>query len=181
MMVSSTTALSAPFEVLAEARDPNGDGWAVVIGFRDRDGREKREPVGRARLASGGAEVRAALADTGLEISIGKGKAERFANTLARAKVSRRMVLAEATGWCGDAFVMPHQTVGRPGGEAVLFTEAPPIGSVRDLAGLRVPAIGLSKSPGRQGAGPHAPQTRSSTGSHRFPLDLGQPGTARRQ
>lgn len=76
------------------------------------------------------------------------------------------MVLAEATGWCGDAFVMPHQAVGPPGGEAVLFTEAPPICSVRDLAGLRVPAIGLSKSPGRQGAGPHAPQKRSSTGSH---------------
>ncbi|OXE36166.1 MAG: hypothetical protein CGW95_09465, partial [Phenylobacterium zucineum] len=72
------TKISAPFEVIGEARDPEGGGWAVVIRFRDRDGREKTIPVSKGRLAGGGAEVRSELADAGLMISPARGKADKF-------------------------------------------------------------------------------------------------------
>lgn len=114
--------LSAPFEVLAEARDLHGGGWGVVIRFRDRDGREKVEFVSRARLSSGGAEARGALADAGLVTAGGRGKLERFSDALARVKLSSRMTVTDATGWCGETFVMPHRSVGPPAGEAMLFT-----------------------------------------------------------
>lgn len=118
--------LAAPFEVIGEARDPDGGGWAVVLRFRDRDGREKTIPVARARLASGAAEVRAELADAGLIVSPARGKADKFAIALAEVKCARRLTLVAATGWCGERFVLPGQVVGPVGGEAVLFTgEAP--------------------------------------------------------
>ncbi len=118
--------LSAPFQVLAEARGSGGDGWAVVIRFRDRDGREKTVPVSRSRLAGGGAEVRAELADQGLIISPARGKSDKFTAALAEVRSTRRMVLVSATGWCGDRFIVPGRPIGPVGGEPVLFTgEAP--------------------------------------------------------
>ena len=118
--------LAAPFDILGEARDPEGCGWSVVLRFRDRDGREKVIPVSRGRLASGGAEVRAELADAGLVVSPQRGKADKFAIALAEVKCARRLTLVAATGWCGDRFVLPGEVIGPAGGERVLFTgEAP--------------------------------------------------------
>jgi hypothetical protein len=113
--------LAAPFEVVAEARDNAGEGWAVVIRFKDRDGREKTIPVHRARLASGGADVRADLAGAGLIVSPARGKADKFSIALAEVKCARRMTLASATGWAGSRFIIPgREAIG--GGEPILFT-----------------------------------------------------------
>jgi uncharacterized protein (DUF927 family) len=113
--------LSDPFEVLAEARSPAGDGWSVIIRFRDRDGREKIVPIERSRLTSGGAEVRAELADAGLIFSGMRSRAEKFSQALAEVKSSRRETLATATGWCGAAFVIPGAPCGPAAGESVRF------------------------------------------------------------
>lgn len=115
--------LCAPFDVLGEARDPDGGGWAVVIGFRDRDGREKTEVVSRALLAASHGEVRSRLAGEGLVVNPARGKADRFAGALAEVTSSRRMTLVGATGWAsGDRFVLPRRVIGPPGSERVLFT-----------------------------------------------------------
>jgi len=120
--------LSAPFEVLAEARAGGGDGWAVVVRFKDRDGREKTVPISRSRLASGGAEVRAELADQGLIVSPARGKSDKFVIALAEVQCARRMTLVTATGWADDRFqrfVIPGRPIGAVGGEAVLFMGEP--------------------------------------------------------
>jgi len=132
--------LAAPFEVLAEARDDAGGGWAVVIRFKDRDGREKVIPVSRARLASGGAEVRAELADAGLIVSPARGKADKFSIALAEVCCTRRITLVAATGWAGTRFVLPGRVIGPPGAEAVLFTGEPAslhYGQTGSLSGWR--------------------------------------------
>jgi putative DNA primase/helicase len=118
--------LSNPFDVLGEARAPDGLGWAVVIRFRDRDGRERTVPIPRASLASGGGEARSMLADAGLVFDPGRGKAERLSSALMRVKSARRITLVSATGWCGDGFVLPGRTIGPAGSEEVLFTGAAP-------------------------------------------------------
>jgi putative DNA primase/helicase len=122
------TRLSAPFEVVAEARDVDGGGWAVVITFKDRDGREKTIPVSRARLASGGAEVRAELADAGLIVSPARNRADKFSIALAEVGTRRRMTLVSATGWTGSRYVLPGDVIGPEGGDQVLFT-----GEAREL------------------------------------------------
>jgi putative DNA primase/helicase len=118
--------LCAPFEVLGEARAPDGLGWAVVVRFRDHDHRERTIPLQRASLASGGGEVRSALADAGLVFDTARGKMDRLTSALMRVKSARRLTLVGATGWCDRRFVLPTRTIGPAGGEPVLFTgEAP--------------------------------------------------------
>lgn len=117
------TRLSASFEVLAEAREEDGSGWAVMLRFADRDGRQKTFAVSRSRLAGGGAEVRAELAGAGLIVSPARGKADKFSIALAEVRCSHRMVLVSATGWCGGRYVLPGgRVIGPVGGEAVHFT-----------------------------------------------------------
>lgn len=119
----STFKVSAPFEPLGEARDPDGSGWAVVIRFRDPDGREKTEVVSRSALVSDGAGVKARLASEGLMIVPGRGQYDRFTACLAELRCTRRITLMNATGWApGDRFVLPARVVGPPGAEQVLFT-----------------------------------------------------------
>ncbi|WP_428149701.1 DUF927 domain-containing protein [Brevundimonas sp.] len=115
--------VSAPFEPLGEARDPDGSGWAVAIRFRDPDGRVKTEVVSRAALVSEGAGVKARLASEGLMIVPGKGQYDRFTACLAELSCTRRITLVNATGWApGDRFVLPSRVIGPPGAEQVLFT-----------------------------------------------------------
>jgi uncharacterized protein (DUF927 family) len=118
--------LCSPFEVLGEARAPDGLGWSVVVRFRDHDHRERTIPIPRASLASGGAEARSTLADAGLVFDPGRGKADRLSSALMRVKSAGRFTLVAATGWCGERFVLPGRTIGPAGGEPVLYTgEAP--------------------------------------------------------
>lgn len=115
-----------PFEVLGEARAPDGLGWSVVLRFRDRDSRERTIPLPRAGLASGGGDARALLADAGLSFRTSMGMLARLSEALMRVKSPNRITLVSATGWCGERFVLPGRTFGPAGGEPVLFTgEAP--------------------------------------------------------
>ena len=115
--------LSACFEVVGEARDPDGGGWAVVIRFRDRDGRLKTQIIPKGQLASSPGEVRAQLASEGLFIASQRGKADSFAAALAEVQTPARQTLVNATGWAsGDRFVLPSAVIGPAGAEPVLFT-----------------------------------------------------------
>ncbi|MDO8409371.1 MAG: DUF927 domain-containing protein [Phenylobacterium sp.] len=119
------TRLSDPFEVVGQAREPGGDGWATVLRFRDPDGREKVAPVAKSRLAGGGAEVRSELAGLGLGISSFPSKAAKFIAAINDVKARRRITLVSATGWCGDRFILPSGQVGGAAGEEVIFTGEP--------------------------------------------------------
>ena len=115
--------LSDRFEVLGEARESGGGGWAVVIRFQDRDGRSKTEIVRRADLAGQAGEVRARLAGEGLFIDPRRGRADRFAHFLAEVAHTCRITLAERTGWVdASRFALPAGAIGGPEAEPVLFT-----------------------------------------------------------
>ena len=139
--------ICAPFEVLGEARAPDGSGWAVVLRFRDRDNRERMIPISRASLASGGGEARAALADAGLVFDTARGKMEKLSSALMRVKSARRITLVPATGWCGDCFVLPGRTIGPMGGESVHYTgEAPSLnyGEAGEFGGWKTEVAGAA-------------------------------------
>lgn len=117
--------LSDPFEVLGLARDPDGTGWAVVVSFRDRDGRQHRKIIKRGRLASEAGAVRAELADAGLYINPSRSRSERFGAFLAEVQHSRRMTLTERTGWVdATRFVLPAGAIGPVDAEPTLFDGA---------------------------------------------------------
>ncbi|MDB5451896.1 MAG: hypothetical protein JWO33_474, partial [Caulobacteraceae bacterium] len=114
--------ICAPFEVLGEARAPDGSGWSVVVRFRDRDQRERTIAIPRSSLASGGAEARSTLADAGLVFDTARGRMDKLSSALMRVRSTTRITLVGTTGWCGDRFVLPGRTIGPAGGETVLFT-----------------------------------------------------------
>lgn len=118
--------LSDPFEVLGLARNSDGGDWAVLVRFRDLDGRRKETVIPRARLASEAAAVRAELAAEGLFISPSRGKADRFAAFLAEVGHSCRWTLAQRTGWVdGRRFALPGDVIASGDGEPVYFTGSP--------------------------------------------------------
>ena len=118
--------LSDGFEVLGEAREPGGGGWAVLMRFQDRDGRVKQEVISRAMLAAEAGTVRAMLAGQGLFIRPGRAAGERFAAFLAEVRHSRRITLADRVGWLDSArFVLPSRTISAADAEAVHFQGVP--------------------------------------------------------
>lgn len=117
--------LSDPFTVEGLARDPDGTGWAVVVSFHDSDGRQHRKVIKRARLAGEPGAVRADLADAGLRIDPRRSRAERFGAFLAEVEHSRRLTLAERTGWIdASRFVLPGGAIGPVNAEPTLFDGA---------------------------------------------------------
>ena len=114
-----------PFEVVAEARDPEGLGWSLVVQFTDRDGKRHREVIGRGELAGEGIDVRRRLLDAGLRISTTKAAKEDFGVLLAGLQTSARARLTSACGWHDGRYVLPSGTVGGDGSETVLWKGRP--------------------------------------------------------
>jgi putative DNA primase/helicase len=128
--------LSGPFTVLGLARDPNGEGWATAIEWRDRDGVLHRHFLPHADLIGDGTEVLKPLVAGGLELSPDSGRVKRFKAAFAGMDCGARVRLVRRAGWHGDAFVLPHVTVGRSG-EAVVYegrADAARYGSAGDLS-----------------------------------------------
>lgn len=118
--------LADSFQVIGEARDPEGGDWSVVVQFKDPDGRAKTQVIPKGTLASAPGEVRSRLASEGLFINVQRGQADRFTAAMAEVKATNRLTLVNATGWASDErFVLPHRTVGPAGCEPVLFTGNP--------------------------------------------------------
>lgn len=113
--------LSDPFVIEAEARDPGGSAWSLILSWRDRDERSHRAVIRRADLASDATDVRQTLADRGLTLASGRSCKERFLQALGGAFCSTRVTLSDTTGWRAGSFVLPHRTIGPAGGEPVLF------------------------------------------------------------
>jgi putative DNA primase/helicase len=113
--------LSDPFVIEAEARDPGGSGWSLILSWSDRDGRAHRAVIKRADLAGDGTDVRQTLADRGLTLAGGRSCRERFFQALVGAFCSTRRTLSDTTGWREGSFVLAHRTIGPAGHEPVLF------------------------------------------------------------
>jgi uncharacterized protein (DUF927 family) len=113
-----------PFEVVGEARDSSGLGWAAVVRVRARDGQVRTVVISRAGLASGGADARRELADAGLRMATGQGIRERLTQFLMRVgrDDGRYITLTEKTGWHRGRFVLPDRTIGADESDPVLFT-----------------------------------------------------------
>ncbi len=113
--------LSGAFDVLASTRDAGGDGWGLLLSWRDMDGREHRWAMPRSMLASDAASVWRVLLDGGLFVASGQTARNRLADFLARVEVHARALAADRPGWHGPRFVLPHRIYGETAGERVVF------------------------------------------------------------
>jgi hypothetical protein len=117
--------ISAPFEVIGRARDPQGNGWCKLIRWIDEDGRLRTHLVPDADLHREFSALTARLADMGLQVTVGCGRP--LAEYLSRVEVEQRVTIVSRTGWHKvggeDCFVLPHRTIGEPKGERVILTD----------------------------------------------------------
>jgi uncharacterized protein (DUF927 family) len=117
--------LSAPFEILGRARDPNGLGWARWLQWRDEDGREHTWAVPDAKLHGDPSSLCGELAQQGLRITTSASKRALFVAYLNVADSDKRATNVGRTGWCelndDKVFVLPARTIGVTGNETVSF------------------------------------------------------------
>ncbi|WP_159993745.1 DUF927 domain-containing protein [Roseomonas sp. 18066] len=91
--------LSAPFEVLGEAREASGDGWGLWLRWKDRDGREHTWPMPARLLMVGPGELEAALVERGLRVSPDPAARLHFRRALGEVQAGSRVTLVSRTGW----------------------------------------------------------------------------------
>ncbi|WP_262299649.1 DUF927 domain-containing protein [Microvirga sesbaniae] len=113
--------LSGPFRVLGLARDQGGDGWAIALEWRDRDGLLHRHFVPLADLIGDGTDVVKPLVSGGLEISPQSDRLKKLKAGFVGLDCRNRVRLVKRSGWHGSAFVLPHVTLGNAEGESVVY------------------------------------------------------------
>ncbi len=116
-----THCLSDAFDVLATTRDEGGEGWGLLLEWRDKDGNPHRWAMPQRWLASEQSSVWGALLDGGLFVASAAGARNRLADFLSKVEVDGRALAADRPGWQGGRFVLPHIIHGETADERVVF------------------------------------------------------------
>jgi hypothetical protein len=115
-----------PFEVLGEARNPQGEGWAKWIRWKDADGRTHEAPVETRLLYTTNGELEGRLADWGLAISADPKVRGLLRQALAGVRSGARATLVSQPGWAAFAdgsrgYVFPNgEAAGEPAERLIL-------------------------------------------------------------
>lgn len=114
--------ISSPVQVLAETSDEHGRGYGRLLEWQDSAGRTRQwaMPV-RSLVPRNGEEVFTALLDAGLPF-IELGHKRKLAEYLMACQPERRITCVERTGWHGNAYVLPQETIGLDAEGVILQT-----------------------------------------------------------
>lgn len=124
----------SPMTVEAETRNRRGGGWGRLLSFTDRDGHRHRVPVAMTLLQGSGEDLRAQLAEQGLDIATDKNGRQRLLHYITAQQGISKAVTVSRTGWHRGVFVMPGgQVLGDPGSEEVVL-DAPAGGDAVEVA-----------------------------------------------
>ena len=138
-----------PLHVTAWARDQYDNGVALQIEFVTIFGQARRHLLPTERMAGDGAQVRAELNALGFLCPTDVHLRRYLLEYLLSRRPTERVRYVPKVGWYGNCFVLAHETLGTPDGEAVVFSSESPVeggmsqrGSLqnwqRDLARLAV-------------------------------------------
>jgi putative DNA primase/helicase len=144
--------LSGPFSVSGLARDPQGNGWAVALCWKDLDGVSHHAILSRADLIGDRVDVLRPLASGGLWLTASSSGLRRVKTALLGLQCSSRVRLVKRAGWYNSAFVLPFGTIGHSGNEQVVFDGSADAaryqtsGTLQEwIAGVAAPALGNSR------------------------------------
>ncbi|WP_421202660.1 DUF927 domain-containing protein [Aeromonas sp. 602658] len=107
--------ISSPIRVLAETSDEHGRGYGRLLEWQDSAGRTRQwaMPV-RSLVPRNGEDVFTSLLDAGLPF-IDLGRKRKLAEYLMACQPDKRITCVERTGWYGNAYVLPQDTIGAEG------------------------------------------------------------------
>lgn len=116
----------SPLRVLAQTRDPRGEGWGKLLEIIDQDGNTKRWVMPNAMLANDGVPLREKLLGLGLVIASRPGVHADLKEYLVGAQPQGRVRTVDRVGWhnIGDStvFVLPDMAFGDVADETVMLS-----------------------------------------------------------
>lgn len=112
--------ICSPLHVTAMTRDVDGESWGRLLEFHDPDELLHRWACPLEMLAGDGTEFRRVLLSMGLRLAPGTKARQLVAQYVQTARTEARAVCTGRTGWHGDSYVLPDETLGE-GGERVLL------------------------------------------------------------
>ena len=116
-----------PLYVTAWARDQYDNGAALQITFTNIFGQARRHLLPTERLAGDGAQMRSELNAMGFFCPTDMNRRRWLLEYLLSRRPDERVRYVPKVGWYGNCFVCPHETLGTPEGEAVVFSSESPI------------------------------------------------------
>lgn len=145
--------ICSPLRVEAMTRDAQNGEWGRLLVFSDRDGKEHRWACPQSLHGGNGDELRRVLLAEGVTITTNPGRRALVGEYIQRANPTPRARCVTRTGWHGDVFTLPRETIGDSDAEPVLFQAANlqgvTLGQVGTLAGwiehVALPCAGNSR------------------------------------
>ena len=108
-----------PVKVTALTRNESGNNWGVLVWWLDLDDKDHEIAIPKKLFHAQGTELAQLLADGGLQIIPGKEK--ELLRYLAAFNVKDKLIAASSTGWLGESFVMPTESINEPEGERIVY------------------------------------------------------------
>jgi len=108
-----------PVWVSALSRDGACENWGRLVHWVDHDGHEHERALPASMFHANGNDLAQDLASNGLPIV--PGKERRLLQYLAAFTTKARLTAAPATGWHGEAFVLPNQTINEPADTRIIY------------------------------------------------------------
>jgi putative DNA primase/helicase len=112
----------APCWVSALSRDDTGSkagNWGRLVHWFDHDGNAHDMPIPASYFHGECTDLAKMLANEGLPIIHGKEK--KLVGYLSEFKPEARLLSAPSTGWNGESFVLPSETINEPAGEKMVY------------------------------------------------------------
>ncbi|MGC1878876.1 MAG: DUF927 domain-containing protein [Rhabdochlamydiaceae bacterium] len=116
-----TVFVCAPLHVMAYARDDRNENYSKLLKFLDPDGKEHKWLMPQELLASDGGELRRILLSKGLRLGEDKRAKDLLTRYLLSCDPINRVRTIDRTGWHGQMFVLPEETLGKLSGEKVFY------------------------------------------------------------
>jgi putative DNA primase/helicase len=120
--------VAAQFQVIGETRSDTGEGWGLLLQWRDRENRDHQWAIPRKMIHRPGNEIAAELEDAGLSCGSGAAAHELLKGFVGAVKVKRMLRCVASTGWHHDdkaaTFVLPGgEAFGRGAEDVILQAE----------------------------------------------------------
>jgi putative DNA primase/helicase len=118
------THIAGLFDIEAMTRNGDGNGWGLLLKWKDPDGRDHSFVLQRELLAGDGLEARRILTSQGFYIAPNPFARAKFNAFLLQVKSPNRALSTESVGWNGNAFVLPDECIGGNADERLLLQNA---------------------------------------------------------
>jgi putative DNA primase/helicase len=106
------TKICGYLKPIASCRDKNGNEWAVLVEFIDKDFRHREMFIPLKSLSKDGSAVSELLLDAGLWVNVDPKEGRQALKYYLNQTPRERMVLVNKTGWHGQNYVLPGKVWG---------------------------------------------------------------------